>query len=268
MGYWSIHLKKMMKGFSFIATTVFLLMALSVSATTQVPNTVRYKGEKYEIIDYDPLQPILAARSINTHLLGLTDMDTGCWRGYVADFEVLDDKLYLLRIRGCTDSTKVIDLATLFPKEHKDGKVWAWWFTGSLNIGNTPKWITLWYKNYDNEIDLFIEQGKVNKLVMFDNSKTLPSKKFYEGKMAFQAFYHSELPKEILEKINGNITFRIENSEEGNLFVSRFNDNLPSEVKDAISKVTEKIKDWPVVYTKGKFKAVSEFVFLKQPAKD
>jgi len=258
-------MKKLKAAFTII---LYLLLMQSVGATMQTPNSLTYKGQKFEIVDYDPLQPILLARSINTYLLGLTDMNTGCWRGYVADFEVLDDKLYLLKIHSCSDSTKIIDLATVFPKEYKDGKVWAWWFTGSLNIGNMPNWITLWYKNYDNEIDLFIEQGKITRLVTFDNSKTVPSKKFYEGKMALDSFYHSELPEEILKKISSNITFRIENTEEGSMLVTRFNENLPSEVKDAISRVTEKIKDWPVVFTKGKFTPTSEFVFLKRPIKN
>lgn len=254
----------MMKGLNVtLATILFLLFTLSVSATMQRPNTIRYKGEKFDIVYSDPLQPILTARSINLESFGLTDMNTGCWRGYVADFEVLDDKLYLLKIHSCSDSTKVADLASLFPKEYKGGKVWAWWFTGSLNIGNKPKWISIWYKNYDNEIDLFIEQGKLTRLVAFDNSKTIPSKKYYEGKMALGAFYYSELPKDILEKISGNISFRIEKSEDGSLFVSRFHENLPSEVKAAISKVTEKIKDWPVVFARGKFKPISEVIFLK-----
>jgi len=255
-----------MKALNVTLTTIlFLLLTQAVSATMQRPNTVRYKGEKFDILYYDPLQPILTARSINLGSLGLTDMDTGCWRGYLADFEVLDHKLYLLKIHSCSDSTKVVDLASLFPKEYKGGKVWAWWFTGNLNIGNRPKWISIWDKNYDNEIDLFIEQGKLTRLLAYDNSKTMPSKKFYEGKMALSAFYHSELPKDILEKISGNISFRIENSEEGRLFVSRFHENLPSEVQAAISKVTEKIKEWPIVFTKGKFKPIGETVFLKPP---
>jgi hypothetical protein len=39
--------------------------------------------------------------------------------------------------------------------------------------------------------------------------------------------------------------------------------NLASEIKVAILKVTEQIKDWPVVFAKGKFKPVSEVIFLK-----
>ena len=243
--------------------TLFLLFATPVMATMQVLNTVRYEGSQYNIVDYDPLQPILKARSIDTKAWGLTDMNTGCWRGYVADFEILNDQLYLLKIRSCSDPKIIIDLKKLFPDEYKNGKVRAWWFTGSLNIGNKPQWISYNYINYDNEMDLFIEQGKLKKAFAYDNSRTVPSKKYYEGKLALADFYKKELTPETFNQITTPISFLIINNENGTIEVIKFNDDLPPGVRDAIKEVTNKIRDWPIVYVKGKLKPISEYVYLK-----
>lgn len=119
---------------------------------------------------------------------------TGCWRGYLAEWEIKDDRLYLTSLQGearildtekrraeklrlrrllkqgiitCGDNgkllrearenmtcTKKVDIQTLFPGEES---VFAGWFTGTIRIkqGKLLKYIHAGYESVYEE-DLFL----------------------------------------------------------------------------------------------------------------
>ena len=110
---------------------------------------------------------------------------TSNWRGYVANWEVEGDTLYLVGLDSwiCKDlrpeNCKRADLKELFGEKLRDGKVKADWFTGELRMpdGEQLQYVHMGYGSvYEREIVLKVEKGKVTGEEVIDNTKrALPS---------------------------------------------------------------------------------------------
>ena len=57
---------------------------------------------------------------------------TALWRGYVGHWELIDRRLYLVRVDGRLEDGSEASLATFFPKYPQ--RVFAHWYTGTLRI--------------------------------------------------------------------------------------------------------------------------------------
>jgi hypothetical protein len=57
---------------------------------------------------------------------------TALWRGYVGHWELIDRRLYLVRVDGRLEEGSEASLATFFPKYPQ--RVFAHWYTGTLRI--------------------------------------------------------------------------------------------------------------------------------------
>ena len=101
--------------------------------TAQIREKLIYNGEEYYMAT-EPLQPYLEEKKIVFDYLS-----TACWRGYVGEWVVEDNKLYLINLeanilREKQESSKeyeTVGLEYLFPNEKK---VFAKWFTGVISI--------------------------------------------------------------------------------------------------------------------------------------
>ncbi len=58
-------------------------------------------------------------------------MNTGCWRGYQAWWEVKNSALYLIEVRNCNKNVK-LDLRTIFGPAAKFNKIRADLYSGKL----------------------------------------------------------------------------------------------------------------------------------------
>lgn len=89
--------------------------------TAQLSEILYYENERYAIDRY-PLScyPYLPRESDFKSV-------SVCWRGYIATWEVIKNKLFLVRLSGHGDFT----MEKLFPGKDK---VFAYWFTGEIGI--------------------------------------------------------------------------------------------------------------------------------------
>lgn len=97
--------------------------------TGQIPVTLRHEGRLYDL-QSDPLKYYLSQSHAGE---SVSATDSTCIRGYVGNWEVESDRLYLTALSGQIDSDgglKAVGLADLFP-EFPDG-VFAHWFSGEL----------------------------------------------------------------------------------------------------------------------------------------
>jgi hypothetical protein len=94
--------------------------------TRQAPEYLTWDGSEYPIRD-EPLAPYLTMTDIDLVPRGV--LNSACWRGYQASWEVGDDRLYLVRIEGISESHPLL-LADLFPGFGQ--RVFAHWFTGTI----------------------------------------------------------------------------------------------------------------------------------------
>ena len=138
--------------------------------TAQVREHLRYKEKGYYLAT-EPLYPYLKTKGISF----VADR-TSCWRGYVGDWLIEDNKLYLVELHAYIRNYEQIGLDYLFPGQTK---VFADWFSGEIQIphGKIMRYVHQGYASlYEKELFLKIEKGVVVKEYEIDNTH------FYDDK--------------------------------------------------------------------------------------
>ena len=107
---------------------LFLFMSVANTfATVQLCEKIEYAGKIYSIPIIQPLQPYLAAHK--DYPKGLFQLrQTNCWRGYVGEWKIEENKLFLVRLTSYND----IPLNMIF--KNTSGPVFASWFSGIIYI--------------------------------------------------------------------------------------------------------------------------------------
>ena len=133
--------------------------------TAQIGDKIHYKGMRYSLSS-EPLSAFLLKNKINK----FNELNTACWRGYVAEWEVVDNKLYLVNIRFSYSPRKKVTVKTgdsltemdkLFPGQTK---VHANWVSSTLIIktGKLIEYIHMGYESiYEIDIYLKFENGEL-----------------------------------------------------------------------------------------------------------
>lgn len=87
---------------------------------------------------------------------------TALWRGYVGTWEIVGDRLYLVRLTGTLKDGTEATLETVFPG-YSD-RVFAHWYSGTLRIpeGKQLEYVHMGYAStYERDRILKIEKGVV-----------------------------------------------------------------------------------------------------------
>lgn len=124
--------------------------------TAQVPEVLRIDGEEYGMCD-EPLGVYFGLGGKNP---GFVMGDTALWRGYVGEWEVVDKRLYLVKLEGYLEGSAEASLATVFPAF--PDRVFAHWFSGTVRIpqGETLKYVHMGYESvYERDLFLSFEKG-------------------------------------------------------------------------------------------------------------
>ena len=85
---------------------------------------------------------------------------TALWRGYVGTWEIVDSRLYLIKISGEFVDGTPASLEAIFPG-YPD-RVFAHWYSGSLRIpfGKMVKYVHMGFGSvYESNLFLIIEKG-------------------------------------------------------------------------------------------------------------
>lgn len=96
---------------------------------------------------------------------------TACLRGYVAEWKIIDDKIYLCNIYSCHNNLK-INLHSVFPGKLQDDIMFASWIQGELRVpqGKCLEWINLDYLSiYEQECSLQFTNGQLIDTVLYHN---------------------------------------------------------------------------------------------------
>lgn len=125
--------------------------------TAQVTDRLRFQGRRYAIFS-EPLYQWLSKRQNRN--VGFKRGNTACRRGYVADWEVADDRLYLINIHGGTSKGRAVTVSDLFPDSPE--KVFAKWYSGIVRcmIGRMLAYSHAGYSSiYEQELHLNFQEG-------------------------------------------------------------------------------------------------------------
>lgn len=85
---------------------------------------------------------------------------TALWRGYVGQWEIRDDRLYLMALHGTLEDGTTASLASVFP-DFPD-RVFAHWYSGTLRIpqGKRLQYVHMGYAStHERDLLLEIERG-------------------------------------------------------------------------------------------------------------
>lgn len=132
--------------------------------TAQKRDILFYKGEIYYLAT-EPLKQYLQNRSD----IKFYSPSTDCWRGYVGEWLIFKNLLYLFRLTVYTPGDKTKDLNYLFPSQKY---VFANWFSGEIRIpyGEMLKYVHSGYESiYEKDLILKFNKGMLTEEVVIDN---------------------------------------------------------------------------------------------------
>jgi hypothetical protein len=130
--------------------------------TAQAGERLFYKGE----------ETWMAAEPLNQYLQNRNDIkfispSTACWRGYTGQWEIKDNKLYLIGLKAYIEGYREVDLSYLFPRQKQ---VIADWFSGKIRVpqGEMLDYVHMGYASlYERDLILEIKNGElVNEYVV------------------------------------------------------------------------------------------------------
>ena len=136
--------------------------------TAQATEVLHYKGEQLSMRT-EPLSDYFAQMG---HQPEFQDQSTACWRGYVGQWEILLDRLYLVGISATYADGTGVGLDSLFPGFAD--RVFAHWYTGVINIpkGKLIKYVHMGYlSQYEQDLFLAVENGIVVETQLRDNTQ-------------------------------------------------------------------------------------------------
>lgn len=147
-----------------ILAVVWALTTGQAYATAQIPDSIVIDGETHPL-HTEPLMPYLLSNPlVEKSFLVWGGGCSASWRGYKATWEVVDRKLYLIRIEigPCSDTPEVVPIDVIFQNNSK--REFAEWYSGVMTIpqGKLVKPIPGGYASkYENYLTLKIKDGVV-----------------------------------------------------------------------------------------------------------
>ena len=142
--------------------------------TAQIREVLYYNGETYWL-STEPLKPLLdiiCDDIFDDKKPSIITISTACKRGYIGEWEIVEDKLFLIGLKGCPKENEQFTMDFLFPNQKK---VFAGWFTGEIEIpqGKMLHYEHLGYASiFEKDLFLKFKKGVLVGSREVDNTKT------------------------------------------------------------------------------------------------
>lgn len=140
--------------------------------TAQAYEKLYYKGQEFG----------MAAEPLNEYLIkkrkgSFISPSTACWRGYYGEWEIKENKLYLIGLEAYIKDYKKVGLDYLFPGKTE---VLAQWFTGEIRVpvGEMLQYIHMGYASvFEKDLILQFKNGILISEKEIDNRNNFENKK-------------------------------------------------------------------------------------------
>jgi hypothetical protein len=126
--------------------------------TAQTPERLHYQGEEVAMYTL-PLDDYFALVESSPPFVWTS---TDCWRGYVGRWEIADNRLYLIELRGRLKDGSEASVATIFPDFPE--RLFAHWYSGTIRIpqGERLEYVHMGYHSiFERDLLLDVERGVV-----------------------------------------------------------------------------------------------------------
>ena len=118
---------------SLLLVLALLLTASPAFATQQIWDRLRFEGRTYAIPQV-PLNALWMTEDGRLELPGFDVMSSANWKGYIAEWEVFDSRLYLTKFKARRDGRRVPISEFVNGVEGKGRPVLAKWFSGRIHV--------------------------------------------------------------------------------------------------------------------------------------
>jgi hypothetical protein len=282
----------------FIA--ICFLLTFNANATSQFGDILIWNGDTLALFsnplefrsDWDELSKTIHAALLKEDMRLYPEKYEGeevelmfssaCWRGYVAEWQIIEDKIYLSNIFSCMNYNVKVDIKKVFPAECDNGFVFGDWVCGELVVPKGPciKRINPDYKSvYEKEIVFMFQNGILANLTAYKNYVAKESGFSMSTNLySLPTFLYSNInwdqlpsvgdaPKQVsvgiqpdkdgqIDSVLWENTYMIDESkivvDSNNVFI-----------KEAL-RIARLIPDWDVIYQRGKIVSTGLFIDFHQ----
>ncbi len=240
----------------FIVLITFLCLALYTNATTQAGDLIKYEGHQYTLYSL-PLYQHPNFKALNEKIISKVSQHVSTACLYQAEWEMIDDLIYLVGIRSCGSANERIqlNLSELFGGSFKNGKIKADWINDKLYIqqGNVILYDGGFNSIFQWEVELTTVNGKVTDKKQLDNTYTRESI-FTKQIDSAKNFVHkrikwSDIPDLKDKRIRVNLILKTTGTSKPAVRLLEDKNDLYS--KEAL-RVARLIPEWDVYYKRGK----------------
>jgi len=239
---------------------IVLIIPISGFATAQAGDRLIWNGDTLTVLA-DPLALRDDIDSLRSKLFGekKAGINTACWRGYIADWTIVENEIYLSNIFSCNyyDDSIKSDLKEVFGAECRNGKVKATWISGKMLIPQGKR-IHSFPNGYDyfyeTELVLTFKKGILTEKKEYDNSKSFKSI-FTKNQDSLQNFIYkniewNKIPNMKDEKIRVIISIQSgETRKPDSVHIVKSSDN--EILNQEALRVGNLIPEWDVYYKLG-----------------
>lgn len=154
---------------------IALIIPIFGFATGQAGDILIWNGDTLTVFS-NPLELRSDIDSLRPRFFGEKDasINTACWRGYIAEWTIIENEIYLTNIFSCNYDSIKSDLKVVFGSECENGIVKATWLTGNILIpkGKLINYVHMGYDSfYETELVLTFKNGILTGQKKYDNSK-------------------------------------------------------------------------------------------------
>jgi hypothetical protein len=239
-----------------ILLTVFVESAL---ATPQIPDILIYNNDTLSIFA-NPLEQLEDVNSLRKKMFSdnKEHWNTACWRGYQAEWTVIDNELYLTAIYSCRyyeDSIKS-DLKQLFGEKLINGKIKANWITAKILSPQGKKLYSAhsgYESLYEKEVVFEFVNGQLKGSTTYDNSKSRIS--IYSQDTALQRFIYTNIQWEKLpiQDKPVKVFVQFSGNEQGVIDSVKVMKGFDVTFDNEALRVVKSIPKWDVYYRLGQY---------------
>lgn len=236
----------------------FTTVNFKVFGTAQIPDRLICNGDTVSIFS-NPLEQLPNIDNLRPKLFGDKQgcNSTDCWREYQAEWEIINNELYLIGIYSCCFYEDKIqaNLGQLFPEKIKNGKVKADWVTAKIlsSQGKQLYYVHMMgYESlYEKEVVYEIENGQLKGTTTFDNTKS--RKSIYSQDTTLRHFIYSNIKWETLTKTDKTVKVFIQFSanEQGKIDSLKVMKGFDETYDNEALRVVKSIPEWDVFYRFG-----------------
>lgn len=164
---------------TFFIISVFFLIISKVYSTGQVPDYLIIGKDTVSIFN-NPLEQYFEQVN-NRELIDFhtSCWSSGCWRGYIAYWELKDDSLFLINITNCVKNCRESKDANLFAM-FGNNRPFASWYNGTIRVpkGEVYSYSSMGYNAiFEYEEKLLFENGVFKSQTQISNLELIEEMK-------------------------------------------------------------------------------------------